>query len=233
MRTLSDTLKAAQQASSLDPIIKITLSLAGEDDVVIECDRIKSIRHEEEPYRQSAEISLDNSEGYFTDKDVKGWKAVISYGLLTSAGEELSATAPLWVIYQQLDSSPGNLTCELRMVGIPNMLAEDKANAAYLPTADDTKTVKTLINQILGATLACYNHCQAYEVVWEAGYDSLADTYKPKDSYRIYVGGSRLASFRRALDLTGNVALVKADGKWHIFKPQTSGTPVYTYSLGD
>ncbi|MBA7669494.1 hypothetical protein ES703_77625 [subsurface metagenome] len=111
-------------------------------------------------------------------------------------------------------------------------MAEDKASEKYMPDEEDTKTVKTLINQILGATLACYSHCQAYEVVWEAGYDTLADTYKPKDSYRIYVGGSRLAAFRRALDLTGNVARVQADGKWHIFKPTISGV-VYDsqYSL--
>ncbi len=234
MRTLSDTLKVAQQASSLDPVIKITLSHTGDDDVVIECEKIKSIRHEEEPYRQSAEISLDNSEGYFTDKDVKGWKAVISYGLLTSAGEELSATAPLWVIYPQLDSSPGKLTCELRMVGIPNLLSQDKANAEYIPLQEDAGwewTIKTLLTKLLGATLACYNHCTPYTIVW-GDLDSVIDSYKPRDSFRIAINSSRLAHIRRLLDLTKCVMIFKADGKAHIFQPVTSGeTFDYEYSL--
>jgi hypothetical protein len=175
---------------------------------------------------------LDNSDKALNDIDLKGFKGVISYGAITSAGEEYSACAPLWVIPQRFNSSPGKLDCVLSLVGIPNLMAEDKASESYMPDEKDTKSVKTLINQIVGATLACYSHCQAYEVVWEAGYDSLADTYKPKDSFRIYVGGSRLASFRRLLDYTGNVARVEADGKWHIFKPTITGeTYDYEYSL--
>ncbi|GAH09962.1 unnamed protein product, partial [marine sediment metagenome] len=112
-------------------------------------------------------------------------------------GEEYDACAPLWVIAQTFNSSPGKLDCTLSLIGIPNLIAEDKANASYIPDSDDTKSVKTLINAIIAKTLACYSHCAAYAVEWEDGYDNLADTYKPKDSFRIYVGGSRLAALRR------------------------------------
>jgi len=185
--------------------------------------RILDINHPEEPYTQKAELVLDNSDGALTELDLKGFKGVISYGAVGTAGEEYSACAPLTVIGQTFNSSPGKLDCTLSLVGIPNLMAEDKASESYMPDEDDNKTVKTLINQIVGATLDCYSHCTAYEVVWEDGYDGLADTYKPKDSFRIYVGGSRLAAFRRLLDYTGNVARVEADGKWHIFKPVVSG----------
>lgn len=231
MRDLSATLKAAQQAESIDALVKIVLT-HGEDSYTYDRDRIVDKNHPEEPYSQKAKLVLDNSDGALTALDLQGFKGVISYGAITSAGEEYSATAPLWVISQQFNSSPGALDCTLSLIGIMNLMAEDKASEKYMPDEEDTKTVKTLINQILGATLACYSHCTAFEVVWEDGYDSLADTYKPKDTFRIYGGGSRLASFRRALDYTGNVARVEADGKVHIFKPTISGV-VYDseYSL--
>jgi len=235
MRTLSSTLESAQQKKTLSPLVKIVLT-SGATTYTYEQDRISSISHEEEPYRHSAEVTLDNSDGALTGLDFKGWKAVISYGLVTKAGAEYSATAPLWVVHQELNSSPGKLTCELRAVGIPNLLAEDRANDSYLPTNADTKTVKTLIREIAGDTgvtqLACYNHGQAYDTVWETGYDALADTYIPKDGFRIDINGSRLAAIRRPLGYTKNVIRFENDGKLHILKPTTTGTTYdYEYSL--
>ena len=206
MRTLSDSLKQAQQATSMTPLIKITLSHTGDDDVVIECDRLRKLTRIEEPYRINAkEAEFDNSDGYFTEKNLQGWKAVISWGLLTKVGEKYSATSPLRVTWQQLNSSPGRLSCLLTMLGIPDLMDEDEASEDYIPDETDNKTIKTLINEIAGATLACFNHCQKYDVVWEDGYDTLADTYKPKDSFRIYIGGSRLAAIKRLMEYTGNV----------------------------
>ncbi|GAJ20998.1 unnamed protein product, partial [marine sediment metagenome] len=62
----------------------------------------------------------------------------------------------------------------------------------YIPDEDDTKTIETLLIEILGASLGCFSHCKAYEVVVDSR-DSLINTYKPKDSLRIYKGNSRLA----------------------------------------
>lgn len=234
MRDLSETsLEAAQKKSSLDPAIKITLSLADEDDVVLGWDRLRKLTRIEEPYRINAkEAEFDNSDGYFTDKALQGYKAVISWGLLTKVGEEYSDTSPMWVTWQQLNSVPGRLSCLLTMLGIPDLMDEDEASEDYIPDETDTKTVKTLINQIAGATLACYSDCTAYEVVWESGYDTLADTYKPKDSFRIYEGGSRLAAIKRLMEYTRNVLRYGADGKIHILKPVTTGeTYDYEHSL--
>lgn len=230
MRLISSTLLKAQQAKSVSPLIKITLSLVGQTDIILTKDKILDINHIEEPYSHRCELTLENADAYFTNKDLKGWRASINYGCVTSAGEEYSACAPLWVMSQRLDSSPGRLVCVLNLIGIPNLLADDEANASYIPTKDDTKAVKTLINEILGATLACYSHCTAYEVVYDSE-DSLIGTYQPKDGFRIYIGGSRLAAIRRLLDYTKCVMRFGADGKIHILLPQTSGTPVYEYSL--
>lgn len=194
--------------------------------------RILPSEHDEEPYSHRARVVLDNSDGEFDSKNFKGIKAVISYGAVTGSGDEYSPSAPLWVRDQQLNSSPGKLTCELLLMGIPNLMGEDQASETYIPEESDTKTVKDLVNAICGATLDCFNHCVGFEVVWDVGYDPLADTYKPRDSFRIYNRGSRLAALRRVLDFTANVPRFGDDGKVHILQPVMTGiTYDYEYNL--
>lgn len=231
MRILTDTLKKAQQTAFVDALYKIVLT-KGASTYTYEKDRILPSAHDEELYSHLATIILNNNDHEFDDKDLEGYDAVISYGAATKAGEEYSATAPLAVIHQQFDSTPDKLTCTLELEGMPNLMGRDEASEIYIPDEDDTKTVKTLANEIIGATLASFSHCKAFEVVWDTGYDILADTYKPKDSFRIYVGGLRLAALRRVLDYTANVARFEADGKVHILKPVTVGTTYdYEYNL--
>ncbi len=235
MRTLTSTLEAEQQKASIDPLIKIVLT-HGDTEHTFDLERILDSSHTEEPYSQKLELTLDNSDGVLTGLDLKGYKGVISYGAVTDDGDEYSDCAPLTVISQRLNSSPGILDCTLSLVGIPNLMAEDKASESYLPDDDDSKTVKTLINSILGATIACFHSdddCIAYDCVFDSE-DDLIDTYKPKDSFRIYTGGSRLSAIRRLLDLTKCAMIFKADGKGHVFVPTTSGAVYsYEYSLED
>ena len=226
MRTISDTLLKAQQAGALNPLYKIVLT-KGASSYTYENDKILPSEHNEEMYSHRAKIVLNNHNHELDDKDLKGYDAVISYGVVSKAGKEYSPTSPLAVIDQQFDSTPGKLTCTLELEGMPNLMAEDEASESYIPDEDDTKTVKDLVNAIVGATLDCFGHCDVYEVVWD-DYDALADTYKPADGFRIYTGGSRLAALRRVLDYTANVPRFEADGKIHILKPVTTGE-VYDY----
>lgn len=219
MRELTSTLKEAQQAGALNPLYKIVLT-KGESSYTYEEGRILPSEHDEEMYSHRAKIVLTNHDHEFDDKNLKGYDAVISYGF---AGE-YSATAPLSVIDQQFNSTPGKLSCILELEGMPNLMAEDEASEAYQPDSDDTETVKTLVDAIVGATLAPFAHCHAYEVVWDTGYDPLANTYKPKDSFRVFSRGSRLAALRRVLDYTANVPRFEHDGKCHIMKPVTTGS---------
>ena len=230
MRSLSTTLLAKQKKKFLTPLVKIVLT-SGATTYTYTKSRILDINHPEQPYNQKAEVLLDNSDSALNDIDLKGYKAVISCGAITSAGDEYSVFAPLWVISQQFNSLPGKLDCTLSLIGIPNLLAEDRANTVYQPDDTDTKTVKTLLTEIITATLACFSHCKAYEVVWDSE-DSLIDVYMPKDSLRIYTGNSRLAIIRRLLDFTKCMMIAKADGKIHILQPTISGeTYDYEYSL--
>ena len=233
MISLSSTLETAQQAKAIDALVKVVLTF-GEDSYAYTKSRILDIRRTEEPYSQKEEITLDNSDGALTALDLQGFKAVTSFGIITGEGEEYEARAPLWVMAQTFGSNPpkSNLACMLTLIGIPDLMAEDKASETYAPESDDTNTAKDLIDAIAGATLTCFSLCTAYETVWEDGYNDLADTYYPRDAFRIYTRSNRLSALRRLLEDTGNVMRVEADGKIHIFKPVTSGTTYdYEYSL--
>ncbi|MBA7562046.1 hypothetical protein ES708_03695 [subsurface metagenome] len=140
MRTLSDDLLATQQKTSFDPAVKIVLSKAGKDDVTIlgdfeEESRIKDLKHFDSPWRINHKgVVLDNRDGFFTDLDLKGYQAVVSWGAKTKSGKEYSATSPMKVTWQQFDSSPGKLTCELNLLGIPDLMDMDEASDDYIPS---------------------------------------------------------------------------------------------------
>jgi len=151
MRSLTATETTAQESAVLEPKIKITFSdpAAVEADVVVEEDRIKDIPSQEEASdSQTCEVILDNADGYFTTKSLQGWDAVLEWGLVTASGDEYSAIAPLKVLAQNLSSAPGVLQCRLSLVGIPNLLSEQKASKDYSHHWSSTKTAKDMITEI-------------------------------------------------------------------------------------
>jgi hypothetical protein len=233
MRTLDSALTAAQLKTSIQPAVKIVLTY-GETTYTIEEDRIKDIKGFESPWHYYAKgVVLDNSDKYFNDIDLKGYQAVIHRGAVTTAGKKYSYGAPLKVVWQEFDDSPGKLTCILNMLGIPDLMELDEASDDYLPASDDAATVKELLTAIAGATLDCYDHCTAYTISWDNDEDDddLLN-FAPADSFRIYVKGSRLAAFRRVLEYCNCTARFEDDGKIHILIPTTSGTDYdYEYSL--
>ena len=222
MRILSSELYAAQRGSEMNPYIELALSYGGVTEKFYKT-RLLSIEHEEQPLSHRATILLDNSDGSLSDKDYKGWDAVLSYGtILPDDSVDDSSTAPLKVIEHYFGSAPSNLTLSLTCVGIPNLLAEDRAKSSYMAEPDDATTLQEYFTAIAGATLAPFTECPAYEVVYDS-VDGLIDTYQPKDSFRIYKGQSRLGILRSIIDFTGCVMRVRADGKIHVFVPKVSG----------
>lgn len=149
MRTLSATLTAAQKARSRHPLFKLTFSKAGEDDVVIQQDRIRYAAGEEGHDNQVADFLFDNSAGYFTSLDLKGWAAVVQRGLTTTADAEYDSMPPMKVLGQNLTSHPGSLRCAMSLIGIPNLLKLDKASKDYFGHWSNTKTVKALFTEIM------------------------------------------------------------------------------------
>jgi len=73
-----------------------------------------------------------------------------------------------------------------------------------------------------------FSHCTALTVSWDSE-DSLIDSYKPADTFRLYGGDSRLKAISELLATTKCVAVFKPDGKMHIINPTVTGG-VYAYS---
>jgi hypothetical protein len=184
--------------------------------------KIRRLEHIERPWSHKAEVSLDNSDKAFDSLDFKGYKLTIGWGFLTSAGVETSTCAPLKVIDQKFEDTLGKpLLCHLMAIGIPDLLAIDHASVAYQPASTNTDTIKTIFSAIAGATLTCFNHCEAYTVDYDSE-DDLIDVVTPKDSFRIYKNQTRLSKMRWLLDHTNCVMRFGNDGHIHIFEPTLS-----------
>ena len=245
MRDLSATLlTAAQKDPHVKALAKIVLTLSTTSYpyyATSGTNRILDIKHIEEPYRQTAEILLDNADGTLTSIDLKGYKGVISYGATTATGAEYSATAPLWVVGQQLLSwsdGSGRLACSLALAGTPNLLDTQGASAIYAPDSTNTDTVKTILTAIAMKTLSCYTNYHAYTITFDDEAEdffaaSLVNTFQPKDGFSIYLNESRLSAMEKLLKLTDCVMRVEDDEEIHIFRPTTTGSTYnYTYELG-
>lgn len=152
-KNLTQELFDAQREAFLNTLVRVTLSKTGETDVVLEQDRILRVPAQDESSNsQVAEIICDNSDGFFTAKDLKGWDAVLEWGLVTGEGNEYAARPPLKVLAQYESSAPGALICRLSFFGIPDRLALDKASTDWLGHWSDAKTVKDLITEIADGT---------------------------------------------------------------------------------
>jgi len=238
MQPISSTLLAAQKPWSRKPLAKIVLTGATTKAYQQSgANPILDIRRSAAPWNQTAQVVLDNSDGTLTGLDLKGYKGVISWGATTSEGSEYSAKPSLWVIGYQLLSwgtgKAGQLSCVLSLAGIPNLLAEDKAQSDYIPDKINTKTVKTLIRQILGDSgetiLTCFDKCTLYDVVFDSE-DALIDTFQPKDSFSINTGANRREKLKQLLSYTKCVARFENDDKMHIFVPVVSTSTAWQAS---
>ena len=108
----SATLKTALAQSSVEPLVRVVLS-HGATTYTYYRTRVLSAEESQEPYSHTAELLLDNADGEFTAKDLRGYQAVVGWGAVTSVGEEYCDSPPLRVVRQELVSEEGKLTCRL------------------------------------------------------------------------------------------------------------------------
>mgnify|MGYP001100845466 CR=1 FL=1 len=197
---MTGTLSTALRQSTIEPLVRIVLTL-GETSLTCSRSRILAVEETMEPYTHTAEVLLDNADGELTDRDLRGYQVVLGWGAVTSTGEEYVDSPPLAVIRQELLSEQGALTCRLLCIGLPDRLGEDRASEAYAPDATDTTVLQSVINAVLAGSLTCYSHCASVQYQWDSA-DALATGYKPRDGFRVYTNGSRLAALRKLLDFT-------------------------------
>lgn len=223
MRALTSSLLAEQKKPLRDSLWKAVLT-DNSNSYTYDRDRIIRLKHREDEDRQTAELVLDDSDKVLSALDLEGFKAVLSYGMKTPVGDEYSATAPLWVISQtQLSQESGKLLCHLGLGGIMFLLSKDKASEKYTLEDDDTQTVKTLFTAVADASLAPFDHCTAYTVIYDSE-DTLIDSFKPRDYFVINRGESRLTVLKKLIGMTGCVMRAESDGNIHVRVPTITGT---------
>lgn len=134
MRTLSETLTAAQKKGSARGLVRLVIT-DGETVYTFYnfLDRILKLVHTESANSYSTVAILDNKDNYFTSLDLKGYTATISWGMTTTAGDEYSACTSLEVVATQPMSYPGRLLYYVAMNSVLDQMAGEQSNANYNP----------------------------------------------------------------------------------------------------
>jgi len=179
---------------------------------------------------------LDDSDKVLHGLDLEGFKAIISYGLITKAGPEWIATAPLWVVGQDRDSYRTRLECNLELEGIFDRMQKHKARSTLTLESSDTQTVEDLLTGLADGTItdgtnSPYSDYPAYTVEFDSGYDAdgLINVFIPADGFRIGLRETRLSKWKELMMYTNCVSRIGNDGVIHVFNPTTSGTTYDNY----
>lgn len=132
MRTLDAALTTAQQASSRTPYLRIyfddrdstTYTFTTKDST----NRIRYIEQWEEPYAGVTVIRLNNYDGYFTAKDLRGYSVSIGWGYDLGGSPDstwYSNAATMKVLMQRDTSFEGELYTEFYCISIWGEIEQD------------------------------------------------------------------------------------------------------------
>ena len=228
MRDIGPSLLRAQRARSIlgkRLLIRVVLTY-GANTYTYTTTKIKQLSRTEQTFSHKSQALVEDTDKVLHGLDLEGYKAVISRGLITRAGEEWIDLPPLWVVGQDRDSYRDRLECNFELEGPFDRMGKHKARSTLTLESTDTQTVKTLLTAIAEATLAPYTSYPAYTITFDSGYDDdgLIDTFIPADSFRVGLGETRLAKWKELMRYTDAVSVVKNDEEIHIFTPVKSGT---------
>ncbi len=233
MRDISQSLLRGQRARSIlgkHLLIRCVLTY-GANTYTYTKTKIKQLSDIEQIFSHRSQVMIEDTDKTLHGLDLEGYKAVISYGLITRAGEEWVATAPLWVVGQDRDSYRTRLECNLELEGIFDRMGKHKARSTLTLESNDTQTVEDLLTGLADGTITDgtntpYSDYPAYTITFDSGYDAdgLINVFIPADGFRIGLRETRLAKFKELLRYTDCVARIGNDGEIHIFIPTTSGT---------
>lgn len=198
--------------------------------------KLKQISHIQQGYSHKANVLVDDTDKTLHSLDLEGYKAVMSYGLITKAGEEWVPTAPMWLAGQDRDSYRTRLECGFELEGIFDRMGKHKAESTITLESTDTQKVKDLLTGLADTTLTDgtntpYSNYPAYTITFDSE-DDLIDTFIPADGFRVNLNETRLAKWKELMSYTDCVSRIGNDGAIHILNPTTSGTIfAYIYDL--
>lgn len=223
-REISPALLAAQVAASNTPYIRIYINS------VDYSSRLLALEHHEEAYRDRAIIVLRNDDLALSSVDFTGHQFKIGYGHVTTASNEYSETADLWVKNQQFTSSPGQQVCLLYAEGMWMRLREQRVMAGvtgsatfYDNTFNATHTVYALIELIienaLSWTLSAFGGTQ----------DGIINTFKPVIDINQMPYENAAGLLYRLIWMTKCYLRARAGTTFALVYPQTSDAVNETY----
>ena len=252
MRRLPPPLELAQRQSSVRPAIMITVGdvafkTTGTGSTVTchntsaselawtkdEGGRILKVKALESPYKQTAEITLNNYDRLLFELALKGQRLSIDWGATTSEGDLYSTSPVLWVKQQMFYEAQGIMQCQLKCIGIMDLLGSDMASEKYID--DGSTALGALIISILTSTMDCFDHCKVYNVVIDNTLDDLWTGVYLGESFVIEKGETRAHVLARLFDMTH--ASMRPGGERpdeddhdtiHIFTPSTTVQSEYT-----
>ncbi len=231
MISLTSTLEAAQKAGG-DALWKVVFTKSGETTRTFGADTTNRIPegfpiiYTRNDWLQDAEVTVDNREGNLTALDLKGYQAIISFGYVTSSGDEYQGTAVMKCIAQRFGSGQSrqgdsDLLCFFSLAGHANQMAEDIASVAFEPDSSNADTIKIIVTSIVEATMPCFSHTEAFTLNWELTAfqeDELANAFQPANFLRVHKGQSRLEVLKSVLEYTGLDGRFEGDGQVHVFQ---------------
>jgi hypothetical protein len=239
MRTISDTLLAAQQAGNTPYIRLVFTSPDGltEYNYSTNEGRLRQIEHHEEAYNDYATIILRNEDGGIAS-DLTGYWVQIGYGHETSEGVyESSSTSRLWVKSQMELSAEGQKYTILDCGGMWDMLREvlvREGNPPYYMKYEDPETGETtyhpgltvfwLLDAVIKEVgIEGYDYYDFVLLDYEDQDDGIIDTFVPKFNVNAYGDfEDALALIRRLIEMTKCYIRLSAGLYLKIIYPQES-----------
>jgi len=176
MRTNSADIIAAQKASSSIPYISISLTRSGDSTYTFTTadspNRIRLVRHIEEPFGEEATILLENSNRNLAT-DLCGYKCAISYGYVIDGTPDVTGggSAPLWIKKVFNTSKMGSLDAVLFCQGAWIMLSEIEDIASLINSGDPGSAPYYQVDYS-GSSKSVYDCIE--DVLDAAGYDTKA-----------------------------------------------------------
>lgn len=189
MRTISPTLRDAQESASATPYIKLLFTSKDGGTTYDHSARILQLEHHEEAYRDWADIILRNDD--LAIEDLTGYWTQVGYGFTTgfntaepngdNAGNEYSYTPRLWVKSQMEVSAEGQLQVILHLEGMWAVMAENFVRIGTPPFYDDTPYTTSTIYAIVDALLTEISTAEYTFALDALGTqdDGIINTYTP------------------------------------------------------
>lgn len=225
MRTISSTLKAAQEATSGTPYIRLLFISADGYTTHDYSSRKRQIEHHEEAYNDYAVIILRDDDRAVAD--LRGYWVEIGYGFVAS-GNEYSSTARLWVKSQQHISLEGVLHVILELEGMWAVLREHLIALGDPPFYNDREEWwgSHTIFDIIDAVLEEVGFGLSAPITQD---DAIITSYKPLLEVNAQPFESAAGIIRRLIEMTKSYLRSKTNRIMDVIYPQTADAAGETY----